>query len=157
MAGKLERMSDPYQPPSSNTQQAGQSALYSLQGIIIATILGSLAAAVVILYLNYRSLNSRSLAEKTAVGGIVLYLLLIGFAAFLPDSLLLGGLFIVIQTSVAYLAAKQLQGTAITYHRERGGAMHSNFRAAGVGLLTGVAIIFVFLLLGTLLAGATAG
>ncbi|MFP6835743.1 MAG: hypothetical protein VB948_06495 [Pseudomonadales bacterium] len=149
-------MSDPYQPPTSNTQQVGQRALYSLQGIIVATILGSLAAAVVILYLNYRSLNAQPLAKKTAVGGIILYLLLIGLASFLPDSMLLGGAFIVIQTSVAYLAANQLQGTAIAYHRQRGGIMHSNFRAAGVGLLTGIAIIFAFVVLGTILAVATA-
>jgi hypothetical protein len=145
-------MSDPYQPPSSKIQQGHQPILYSLQGIVVATVLGSLAAAVVILYLNYRSLNSQSLAEKTAIGGIVVYLLLIGIAAFLPDSMLLGGVFIVIQTSLAYFAASALQGSAITYHRERNGAMHSNLRAAGVGLLTGVAIVIVFLVLGTLLA-----
>jgi len=149
-------MSDPYQPPTSNTQQVGQRALYSLQGIIIATILGSLAAAVVILYLNYRSLNAQSLAQQTAVGGIIFYLLLIGVAAFLPDSMLLSGVFIVIQTAVAYLAAHRLQGTAITYHRQRGGIMHSNFRAAGVGLLTGIAIIFALVILGTILAVVTA-
>jgi hypothetical protein len=150
-------MSDPYQPPSSKIQQAPQPVLYSLHGIVIATVLGSLAAAVVILYLNYRSLNSRALAEKTAIGGIVVYVLLIGIAAFLPDSMMLGGLFIVIQTSLAYFAARALQGNAIAYHRERNGLMHSNFRAAGVGLLTGLAVIFVFLVLGTLLAVTTAG
>ena len=109
-------MSDPYQPPTSNTQQVGQPALYSLQGIIVATILGSLAAAVVILYLNYRSLNAQSLAQKTAVGGIIFYLLLIGVAALLPDSMLLSGVFIVVQTAVAYMVAHRLQGTAIAYH-----------------------------------------
>ena len=148
-------MSDPYQPPSSNVHRTGQPILYSLHGIVFATILGSLAAAVVILYLNYRSLGRRSLAEKTAAAGITLYLLLIGIAALLPDSPLLGALFIVIQTLVAYFAAKQLQGGALAYHRETGGAMHSNFRAASVGLLTGVAIIFVFLLLSALFTVAT--
>ena len=149
-------MSDPYQPPTSNTQQVGQRALYSLQGIIVATILGSLAAAVVILYLNYRSLNAQSLAQKAAVGGIIFYLLLIGVAALLPDSMLLSGVFIVVQTAVAYLAAHRLQGTAIAYHRQRGGTMYSNFRAAGVGLLTGIAIICALVILGTILAVATA-
>jgi len=153
-------MSDPYQPPSSNIQPSniqrkGQPVLYSLHGIVIATVLGSLAAAVVILYLNYRSLNHQSLATKTAVGGTLAYLVLIAIAAFLPDSMMLGGVFILIQTSLAYFAASQLQGSAIAYHRERGGAMHSNLRAAGVGLLAGLGIIFVFLVLGTLLAVAT--
>jgi hypothetical protein len=145
-------MSDPYEPPSSKIQPARQPVLYSLQGVVIATILGSLAAAVVILYLNYRSLNSRKLAEKTAIGGTVVYLLLIGTAALLPDAVLLGGLFILIQTAVAYFAASQLQGTAIAYHRERGGAMQSNLRAAGVGLLTALAILFVFVVLESLVA-----
>lgn len=148
-------MSDPYEPPTSNIQRSREPILYSLGGIVVATVLGSLAAAVVILYLNYRSLNSGSLAQKTAIGGIVIYLVLIGIAAFLPDSMVLGGLFIVIQTSIAYFAASQLQGRAIAYHREQGGVMYSNLRAAGVGLLTGLAMIFVFVLLGTLVAVAT--
>jgi len=148
-------MTDPYEPPSSNVQQAHQPILYSLQGVVIATILGSLAAAVVILVLNYRSLNSAQLARKTAIGGTVIYLLLIGIAALVPDTMWLGAVFIVVQTSLAYFAASRLQGSAIAYHRKRGSAMYSNFRAAGVGLLTGVALLFVFLLLGTLFAVAT--
>jgi hypothetical protein len=152
MTGKLERMSDPYQPPSSKIQQAQQPTLYSVQGIVVATVLGSLAAAVVILYLNYRSLNSQRLAEKTALGGALVYLLLIGTAAFLPDVVLLGGLFIVIQTAVAYFAASRLQGGAIAYHREHGGALHSNLRAAGVGLLTALGILFLFIVLGNVTA-----
>jgi len=150
-------MSDPYQPPSSNVQRSRQTPLYSLHGIVVATVLGSLAAAVVILYLNYRNLGSPALAQKTAVGGFFAYLLLIGIAALLPDSMLIGGVFIVIQTSIAYFAANQLQGNAINYHREQGRAMYSSFRAAGVGLLTGLAILFVFVLVGTLFGMAAAG
>jgi hypothetical protein len=150
-------MSDPYQPPSSNLQRAHQPALYSLHGIVIATILGSLAAAVVLMFLNYRSLNSPALARKTALGGSVAYLVLIGLAALLPDSMLIGGLFIVVQTLLAFFAAQQLQGKAIAYHREQGGAIHSNWRAAGVAMLTGLGILFVFLIFGTLLGLAAGG
>lgn len=149
-------MTDPYEPPSSNVQRARRAPLYSLQGVVIATVLGSLAAAVVILFLNYLSLNSPALARKAAIGGSVVYLALIGIAALLPDSMWLGGLFILVQTSLAYFAASRLQGSAIAYHRSQGWAMHSNLRAAGVGILTGLTILLVFLLLGTLFAVATA-
>jgi hypothetical protein len=148
-------MSDPYQPPSSNVHNAKQATLYSLQGIVVATLLGSLAAGVVILYLNYRSLGSRALAEKMAIGGIVVYLILMGIATLLPNSMLLGSVITFIQTGAAYLAARQLQGGAIAYHRQGGGAIHSNLRAAGVGLMTGLVIFFLFMVLGAALSMGT--
>ncbi len=137
-------MSDPYEPPQSNTSRAGQSApLYSLHGVVVATVLGSLAAAVVVVCLNYLSLGSPALARKTVLAGGAVYLLVIGLTALLPESLLIGFIMVVVQAVLGYLLANQLQGTAIRYHAANGGRLHSNFRAAGIGLLTGFAIMFV--------------
>ncbi len=63
-------------------------------------------------------------------------------------------LFIVVQSGIAYAIANALQGEAIRYHVARGGPMHSMFRAAGVGLLTGLAVLFALLTATTLVLGA---
>jgi hypothetical protein len=140
----LAFMNDPYQPPTSDITRQGQSAtLYSLQGVVVGTVLGSLAAAVVILCLNYLNLGSPGLAKKTALLGTVVYLLVIGFTALLPESMLIGIIMILVQAALGYLLANQLQGTAIRYHMAHGGKLHSNIRAAGMGLLTGFAIMFL--------------
>ncbi len=142
---------DPYQPPSSRTTPQGSTApLYTLHGVVVATILGSLAAAVVIVCLNYLSLGSPSLAKKTALAGAAAYLLIIGLSALLPESMVIGAIMIVVQALIGYLLANQLQGRAIRYHVAQGGRVHSNFRAAGVGLLTGLVIMFTVVFVATL-------
>lgn len=149
---------DHYQPPASRTTQQGQVApLYTLHGVVVGTILGSLAAAVVIVCLNYLSLGSPGLAKKTALAGGLVYLLIIGFTALLPESLVIGSIMIVVQALLGYLLANQLQGQAIRYHVTRGGKVHSNFRAAGIGLLTGFAIMFAVVLVATLFQLGGAG
>ena len=89
-------------------------------------------------------------APSAALGGSMAYLLIIGFTALLPESLVIGTIMIVGQAALGYLLANQLQGTAIRYHLARGGKAHSNFRAAGIGLLTGFAIMFAVVLVATL-------
>jgi hypothetical protein len=125
--------------------------LYSPQGIAVGTLLGSLAAGAVLLWLNYRALGYRALANKVAVGVGLVYLLVIGAASALPDHIALGLLLIALQTGLAYWAAWVLQGDAITYHLAQGGALHSVPRAAGVGLLSGLAVGVVVLSIITLL------
>lgn len=137
----LLRMSDPYQPPSTNPAQP-VAPLYTLHGVVVATVLGSLAAAVVVVCLNYLSLGSPALARKTAISGACVYLVVIGLTALLPQSLALAAAMIVVQALLGYALANALQGTAIRYHTAQGSPLHSNLRAAGVGLLTGFAIMF---------------
>ena len=149
---------DPYQPPTSRTRSQGNAApLYTLHGVVVATILGSLAAAVVIVCLNYLSLGSSSLAKKTALAGAATYLLVIGLTSLLPESLLIGSIMIVVQAVLGYLLANQLQGGAIRYHVAQGGRVHSNFRAAGIGLLTGFVIMFAVVFVATLFQVGGAG
>lgn len=129
--------------------------LYSIQAVAIGTLLGSLAAGAVMLWLNYRNLGHPSLANRVAGIGVLVYVLIVGLAALLPNNLVLGTAFIALQTGVAYWTAGALQGRAIAYHRQQGGAMHSNLRGALVGFLTGMAVIFVMLLLSALMSTLT--
>lgn len=125
--------------------------LYTPQGIAIGTLLGSMAAGAVLLWLNYRALGYHALANKVAVGGGFIYLLVIGAASALPDHAVLGLLLIALQTGLAYWAAWILQGDAIAYHLNQGGGVHSLLRAAGVGLLAGLAVWVVVVTITNLL------
>jgi len=137
-------MDDPLPPDQSHGSQTSQSqALYTLHGVVVATVLGSLAAAVVIVCLNYWKLGAQALARKVAIAGGALYLLVIGLSSLLPGSLEVGLAMVAVQAGLGYALANQLQGSTIRYHVANGGRAHSNFRAAGVGLGTGFAIFFV--------------
>lgn len=149
-------MQDPYQPPSSRLSRPGDPGLYPVHGIVIGTVLGSLAAGIVMLCLNYRSLGKEALARKAALWGGIIYVILIGLSSLLPGSMAVNVIVILGQAGLAYFVAEQLQGAAIRYHATHGRPLHSNLRAAGIGLLTGMVLIFV-LLTAALLTAALSG
>ncbi len=147
---------DPYRTPGSELGNARRKPVYSIGGILAATVLGSLAAGIFLIFSNYMSLGNTRLAKLTLVWGLAGYALIIASASVLPNSPTLGALFIVLQTGLAGILADRLQGRAIEYHREHGGLMHSPLRAAGIGVLTGMVVLFVLvvlLLMWTILVG----
>ncbi len=146
-------MSDPVQPPA--TGRVSSYALYSPQGIVMGTILGSLAAGVVMLYLNYHALGRAGLARTIALWGMALFLTVIGIASLVPNTAWLALLFMTIQAAIAYFLTEKLQGAAIRYHRAHGGHIHSNVRAAAVGFLTGLALFFLLVVGATLFMAVT--
>jgi hypothetical protein len=131
--------------------------LYTPVGIAVGTLLGSLAAGALLLWLNYRALGYRALANKVAVGGALLYLLIIGTASALPDHVLLGLVLMALQTGLAYWTAWILQGDAIAYHVGQGGAVHTVLTAAVVGLLSGLAVWVVVMSVMALFGAAPGG
>jgi hypothetical protein len=126
-----------------------------VQGIVISTMLCSLAAAIFMLYSNYRSLGNPGLARKIAFGGGLLYLLLISASSAMTPSLELAVGAMIVQGTIAYLLADKLQGAAISYHREHGGLIYSNFRAIMVGFITGFVLLFGLVALTLLYAAVT--
>lgn len=116
----------------------------------MGTILGSLAAGVVMLYLNYLALGRANLARTVSSWGVALFITMLIIAAFVPSNGIAALTFTLIQAGVAYFLAEKLQGDMIRYHRAQSGSMHSNVRAAGVGFLTGLAL-FCLLMVGTAL------
>jgi hypothetical protein len=154
-----QRMTDSPQlpdspPPRINTSSA-KIALYPVHGIVISTMLCSLAAAVVMLYINYRALGNDSLARKIALGGGGLYMLLIMLSSQLAPSLTFALIAMVIQGTIAYVLATTLQGAAISYHRDQGGIIHSNLRSVMVGFITGFALLFLLVAASLIVAGIT--
>lgn len=148
----LETMPDRDQPPTANRQRAGV-ALYSIQGIVVGTFLGSLAAAVVMLYLNYRALGRDHLARTVSLWGAGLFVLVMVVASFVPFNLAFGLLFAIGQSAIAFFLADRLQGDAIRYHRENAGPVHSTLRGAAVGFLTGMVIFFISLNIAAIMLG----
>jgi len=154
-------MSDSYQPPSQPGTSTGVS-LYSVRGIVIGTIVGTLPAGIVMMFLNYRALGRNNLAKTITAWGTAVFIMIMVIASFIPPSdtvglfLSYGLLFTVIQAVIAYFLADRLQGAAIRYHQENSGAMYSSPRAAAVGFLTGFILMFVMINVMAILGGAPA-
>jgi MFS family permease len=129
--------------PTPGHKLTSAAPLYSVSGIVIGTVLGSLAAAIVMLNFNYRALGHQTLARKVAIWGSVVYLLLILLTAQIPPSMTVNLAVVSVQALIAYFASSTLQGAAISYHREHQGPIHSGWRAAGVGLLTGMTLLMM--------------
>ena len=123
-----------------------QVKLYDSRAIVVATILGSLAAGVYMLFANYRQLGYAKLALRVAIAGWFVYLLLIIVASLLPPNspgLALG--FYALQTAIAYGASQTLQGKAFAYHAQHQGEFHSLWLAVGVAVVAGVVLLLVTL------------
>ncbi|MEM8767970.1 MAG: hypothetical protein AAGE43_11025 [Pseudomonadota bacterium] len=146
-------MTDSVQPDPS--RPIASAPLYDLRGVLVGTLLGSLAGGVVLVYLNYLALGKAELARSVAIWGSGLFLGLILIGSFTPGNLTVALLSLVVQLVIAWFLTDRLQGDAIRYHEAQGGAMHGLGRAAAVGFLTGLAIFFLFLLVGMFFVALT--
>ncbi len=135
-------------PPVKRTSRP----LYSIDGIVIGTLLGSLIAGIYMMMANYVALGSPRLARQALIGGMVLYVLVLLASWAAPPSFWVALFFALGQALLAYLIAKRLQGASIGYYAERGSPIHGLFRSALVGLLAGVFSVFVVLILSALAA-----
>lgn len=140
----MSELDQPSQPVSPS------APLYTTRGIIIATIVGSLAAGVLMIALNYLALGRANLAKSIGLAGIAIFLGFIGITFVLPQTLGVALIFAVTQAFLAWFVADRLQGAALAYHTEHGHPMHSSVRAALVGFLTGTTLFFVLILLTSL-------
>ncbi len=134
---------DPFRPPEAELRTSGRKPLYSVNAILIATVCGSLPAGILLIYLNYVNLGYNKLARLTLRWGVVIYMLIIALSSIVPaePAYLLG--ILIVQIGLPGYAAHLLQGAAINYHREHSGIMYSPMRAAGVGFLTTMVVLFV--------------
>jgi hypothetical protein len=130
--------------------------LHTPLGVAMATLLGSVVAGAALLWLNYRALGYAALANRVAVLGVLLYLLVIGAASLLPGHPLLAVLLIAGQAGFAYWITLRLQGAALAYQRDRGVPPHAVAVSAALGLLAGMSVIVVTLALVSLTGGAGA-
>lgn len=123
----------------------------------MGTVLGSLAAGVIMLYLNYLALGRAGLARTVGVWGTALFLAVILLGTLVPNTAPVALVFVAIQAGIAYFVTERLQGAAIRYHQSQGGAMHSNLRAAMVGFLTALALFFLMVMVMSVVLAVTGG
>lgn len=129
----------------------GQARLYTPAGVALGTLLGSLAAGALLMWLNYRSLGNRPLARKVAAAGVGAYLLMVALASMLPNSPVLASVLVGLQTFLAYQVAESLQGDAVRWHVAQGGMTHPLAWAGGIGLIAGITVVVLLVLAAGLL------
>lgn len=143
------------QPPTS---PRGEIKLYNARAVILATVLGSLAAGVYMLFANYRQLGYPKLALWVALAGWFIYLILIVATSFFPpNSVPVALSFFVLQTAIAYGALQLLQAQALAYHAQHQGKFHSLWTAVTVALVAGGVLLVVTLVNANLMAKLGAG
>lgn len=120
--------------------------LYTPTGVALGALLGTLAGAAALLWLNYRALGYPQLANRVAAATLTVYVLIVLVASLLPHELWLGALFVLLQTGLAHQAAERLQGAAIRYYLARGVGAQPLASAAAVGLLAGLAVMLALMM-----------
>jgi hypothetical protein len=95
--------------------------------------------------LNYRRLGRTGAALHALLWSTVATVLLIVVCMMIPDEVHIpNAAFLISQIGGMYYTAKSLQGPAIESHQRKGGSLASAWRAAGIGILTGIVVAVVF-------------
>jgi hypothetical protein len=127
---------------------AALTRLFTPAGIAVGTLLGSLIAAVMMMWMNYRVLGYRTLGNRFMAGGILVYVLILVGASVLPRTPTAGVAVLALQCAVAWWTASTLQGAAIDYHRAHGGAVHGLAVAAAAGFVVFLVTTLMLVLIG---------
>lgn len=109
-------------------------ALHSVDGIVLATLIGSVFAGNLVIAINFFRLGKKPAAITTtflSIAGLVLILLVVGFR---PKSLNISNVFVWICTStVMFVIAKTLLGESIKSHSRSGGKIAPAWQCFGIG------------------------
>ncbi|HGL6714469.1 hypothetical protein NTJ56_20135 [Burkholderia contaminans] len=127
---------------AASTAPVPPGKLFTMAGVGWAAFLGSPLAGGILLAANARRLGNRALAQRqilaTALVTLVSIVLYAGVnipeAAAVPPVLVHAVVIAGLAGTIVY--ARHTQRAAVDAHRAAGGALQSNWRAAGIGLLT---------------------
>ena len=126
----------PFAPPAAPTY-----ALYDAPAVGIASLLGSPLAGAIVLAINYKRLNRAGAGWLTILVGTAVTAALVAIGMMLPGGV--GGAIGIAHYFLGVGASRALQESDLTAHKQLGGAMSSNWRAAGIGLITGLCVAVV--------------
>ena len=118
-------------------------ALFDRYAVAVATIMGTLLAGVVLVWMNYRAMGRPDLARRALQIGIVAEVLVMLLVVAVPSNSLTQLVPLAIQVGLAWFGSAWLQGAAIEWHLQRGAQLQSVWRAAGIGFLVGLVIVFL--------------
>lgn len=137
---------NPFQTPAAELVGPGTLAsgekLYSLAAVGWATFFGTPLAGAYVLNHNLKALGLLDKLKTTWLAAIGLLLVVMALSFMLPDNAPGTGL-TVVQVMVMYFYAKPLIASQVADHRAHQGALFSNWRAVGIGLLFLLAFLLV--------------
>lgn len=130
------QQSNPFQPPQADLQQAttNQPPLYSVAGVGLATFIGTPLAGAWLLAHNLQLLGQAHRVAMVWGISVVLLVVTLVLAFVLPEEVPAMP-FAIAQLMAMIMLARYLMETDLKQHAEAGGALLSNWRAAGIGLL----------------------
>jgi hypothetical protein len=134
----------PLDPPPRPGEQGDRGdaplyALYSPRDVFIAAFFGSVAGGAVVMALNYRRVGRPELYYRTIVLGIGAQILAFGIAYLVPENV--PGIVVSLAAAlVTWGVARWLQAGPFALHMAIGGKKDSAWKAAGIGLLAGLAM-----------------
>jgi len=117
------------------------AALYTPGNVMLATFLGTPLGGSIVLALNESRLGRKDAAVFSIIGGLLGTTALLALSFVLPDNLPVGH-FIGLGSLIALGSiARRRQGQLVSRHLAGGGKKGSGWAAAGIGLLSLVAVL----------------
>lgn len=144
---------NPYAPPASDESApppappapdaiAFEQPLFSPRQILVATLLGSLVAGIILMQGNFRAMRRGREARNTILYGALAVGALFALLIVLPDAIPKAP--ITIAAALAfYKLADSMQGDAFTQHRAAGGDRQSNWVVFGLTIGTAAAVLVI--------------
>jgi len=138
---------NPYQAPAAPVLDLPGSAsknfkLFKISGIALATFLGSPIAGGILLAKNFSRLGKPRQAKMALIYSSLAAFVLLAIAFLIPDRWHVPNYpFLLVQLLTMQQVAKNYQEADIREHEAQAGAMASNWLAAGIGLLTFLALM----------------
>lgn len=125
----------------TSTTPGPDTKLYSDKSITFATFLGGPLGGGYMISENFKALGKEDQARWALILAVSLSLAIIMLLLLLPGDIVESmprQLFPIAYTAVAYLVVNKHQQKAISHHREAGFPFYSGWRAAGIGLISGL-------------------
>jgi methyl-accepting chemotaxis protein len=118
---------------------------YSQKAITITTFFGGPIAAGILIRQNYLNIDKVKQGKNALFLGIASTILIFTGIFVLPENILdkiPNSLIPTIYTGIIYLIVEKIQGKVLKTHKENGGEFYSAWKAAKIGVLSTIAILF---------------
>lgn len=143
----MENSNEVYQTPKSNLTPADMPKLFSVKGITIATVIGSIFAGGLFMSMNYKRMGKPDEARKALVYSVIATIALLGLIMLIPEDLNIPNMvFLLPQIYGMYKIAEIYQKNDLEKHEAEGGEFVSNWAAFGYSLVIGIGIFAAVML-----------
>lgn len=117
--------------------------LYSIEGVMLATFLGSIFAGGLLLAINAFRMGRSAQGWTLAAGSLVIVVGLVLLSALVLPDRMPSFVLLIPQMLAAYAVGNHLQKKEIALHQRSGGALASNWGSAGIAILCALLILAI--------------